>query len=184
LEDSPPTSEAEGQENTFNFSRTVKQGRRPGLQLQRRGSAIGLQEWGFELLDSIAAAANLLDVNYAAVADQSPANSFQDDSSQPHTASLALLRERLMDPQRTPSAQVLAAVKSHDGSLAKFALKQSQIHAAAFRAKQLSAEELAYFDQLAQSSLDEQSAMEKNQHGDFDQFIADYEARTPQQLGG
>ncbi len=184
LEDSPPTSDAEGQENIFNFSRTVKQGRRPGLQLQRRGSAIGLQEWGLELLDSIAAAASLLDENYAALADQSVACAVRDESTQPHSDSLTLLRARLMDAELTPSAQVLAAVKAHGGSLANFALEQSQVHAAAFLARPLSTEELAYFDQLAQASLKEQAQMEENPSGDFDQFIADYEARTLRQLGG
>ncbi|MFI4940499.1 MAG: glutamate--cysteine ligase, partial [Burkholderiales bacterium] len=61
LDDSPLTNEAEDRQNVENFACTVKQGRRPGLHLQRRDNTISLQSWGLELLDNISVAAEALD---------------------------------------------------------------------------------------------------------------------------
>ncbi len=167
LEDSPPTNLAEGLENTENFARTVTEGRRPGLQLQRNGKAIGLHEWGLELLDRIDAAARLLD----------------DQHAQPeHAAALAAQRAKLHDADLTPSAHVLAALKGNGGSLAEFALTQSRLHAADFRARAPTVAEEAYFTGLAQASLAAQENMERNQVGDFNAFIEAYRVRTPAQL--
>ena len=167
LEDSPLTNLAEGLENSENFARTVTEGRRPGMQLQRNGKAIALQDWGLELLDRIADTARLLD----------------DQQAQPeHATALAAQRAKLLDASLTPSAHVLAAVQANGGSLAAFALAQSRLHAADFRARATSPEEDAYFTGLAQASLAAQEKMEQTQVGDFDAFIEDYRARTPAQL--
>jgi glutamate--cysteine ligase len=37
-----------------NFATVVKEGRKPGLQLDRNGSAITLAQWGHELLEQMA----------------------------------------------------------------------------------------------------------------------------------
>ena len=167
LEKSELTNAAEGLENTANFARTVKEGRRPGLQLQRGGTPVSLQDWGLELLEKIAATAELLDTS-------------RDDGA--HVAALAAQRDKLRDPALTPSAHVLAAVQRNGGSLAAFALQQSRAHAASFRARPPTAEEQTYFTALARASLAEQAQMEQDQSGDFDAFITDYRSRTPRQL--
>jgi glutamate--cysteine ligase len=167
LSESPPTNDAEGVENTGNFARTVKEGRRPGLQLQRGGQAIGLQEWGVDLLDKIATAAALLD---------------RECGDGAHVAALEAQRSKLADPDCTPSARVLREVQANGGSLAAFALAQSRAHAAQFRARGTSETEQRYFTDLADASLAEQARMEREQSGDFDTFITDYRSRTPQAL--
>ena len=167
LDQSAPTGPAEGLENSSNFSRVVKEGRRPGLQLQRDGSAIGLQEWGLELLGHIDATARLLDGQTGLPA---------------HATALAAQRNKLLDPGLTPSAHVLAAVKANGGSLAAFALQQSRAHAADFLARPPTQDEESYFTGLALASLAEQERMEQTQVGNFDQFITDYRSRTPAQL--
>ena len=167
LDESAPTNAAEGRENTENFAVTVKQGRKPGLQLQRHGASVSLKDWGLELLDHISAAARLLDGEGAGHA---------------HDAALNAQRVKLLDPTRTPSAHVLAAVQANGGSLARFALQQSRAHADNFRTRLPSAEEDEYFRGLALASLAQQKQMEHTQVGDFDQFIEDYRSRTPAQL--
>ena len=167
LDHSPQTSEAEGRENTENFAATVKQGRQPGLQLQRAGAPISLQDWGLELLDYMSATAGLLDTERGTNA---------------HGAALDAQRAKLLDPAKTPSAAVLAAVQAQGGSLAAFALRQSRAHAENFRARPPTTEETSYFHGLALASLAEQERMEQTQVGDFDQFIEDYRSRTPAQL--
>lgn len=167
LDESPQTNQQEWQENTENFARTVKEGRKPGLQLHQHGSPVSLQSWGLALLDKISAVAGLLDV--------------QRGDAQ-HADSIAKQREKLLDVSKTPSAQVLAAIHESRGSYPQFALKQSRVLAEQFRARPPSADDVAYFDQLAQISLAEQEAMEQGQTGDFDHFIADYRSRTSSEI--
>jgi glutamate--cysteine ligase len=169
MDQSALTNDAEDRENTDNFARTVKQGRRPGLTLQRAGVAVELRVWGLELLDRIGVVAAVLDAQ----------RTHTDDV---HAQTLALQRAKLHDPERTPSAQVLAALRANGGSFPDFAMRQSRTHAADFRARPLSAEEQAGFTALAQTSLAEQEQMERTQSGDFDQFITDYRSRTPSEL--
>lgn len=167
LDDSPLTDEANNRERTENFARTVKEGRRPGLQLQRDGASIKLQDWGLELLERIQSAADLLDAQRA---------------DQQHAQALAAQKEKLLDSSLTPSARVLAELQTTDKSFEQFGLRQSVAHAKYFRARPLSAEENAYFDTLAKTSIAEQEEMERTQCGDFDAFVAAYNQRTPQQL--
>jgi glutamate--cysteine ligase len=163
LDQSPLTSEAEGRENTANFGKAVMEGRTPGLQLQRDGQSIELKAWGLELLDRIEAAARLLDI----------------DRVQPdHQNALARQRAKLNDFTLTPSARVLEALRQHGNSFVDFSLAQSQQHAAWFRSRPLSAAETEEFAQMARASLDEQARMEREQTGDFDQFIEAYRVRA------
>jgi len=150
-----------------NFARTVKQGRLPGLTLRRGDADIELTAWGVELLDKIAVAAELLDRQ-------------RGDTS--HATALAAQRAKLHDAGLTPSAKVLRAIRDNGGSFEAFALEQSRTHATQFRAQPPSAEEAAYFTNLARESIEEQARMEREQTGDFDEFITDYRSRTPQQL--
>ena len=167
LDESAPTNESETKKNVENFARTVKQGRLPGLTLRRGDADIELTAWGVELLDKIAVAAELLDRQ-------------RGDTS--HATALAAQRAKLHDAGLTPSAKVLRAIRDNGGSFEAFALEQSRTHATQFRAQPPSAEEAAYFTNLARESIEEQARMEREQTGDFDEFITDYRSRTPQQL--
>ncbi len=167
LDHSPLTNDAEGRENTDNLALTVKQGRRPGLSLQRGGNAISLQAWGLELLDKIAPVAALLDAQHG-------------DTQ--HGQSMQIQKDKLFHPEKTPSALVLDAIRASGGSFSAFALTQSTRLAQQFRARPPSQEELTYFRAMAQTSWSEQEEMERSQVGDFDQFIADYRSRTSSQI--
>lgn len=167
LDESPLTNEKEWRENTDNFARTVKEGRKPGLMLHQQGKEIELRTWGLALLDKISVIAGLLDA--------------QRGDAQ-HADSIAHQRDKLMDANKTPSAQVLEAIRQHNHSYPTFAVKQSRRLAEQFRARPLGAEDIAYFTQLAQISLAEQAAMEQGQTGDFDQFIEDYRSRTSSEI--
>jgi len=167
LDDSPLTDEANNRERTENFARTVKEGRRPGLLLQRDGAPVKLQDWGLELLERIQATADLLDAQR---------------SDTQHAQALAAQKEKLLDANLTPSARVLAELQATDKSFEQFGLRQSIAHAQYFRARPLNAEENFYFDTLAKTSIAEQEEMERTQSGDFDAFVEAYNQRTPQQL--
>lgn len=167
LENSPATNDTENRENSENFARTVKEGRRPGLNLQRGGADITLQAWGKELLERIGSVAAVLD---------------SVSNSNVHASAIETQKRRLQSPELTPSAQVLAALNKSEGSFMEFALQQSKTFAANFRSRPLTADEQADFISLKQASLQEQDEMERLQSGDFDQFITDYRSRTPSHL--
>ncbi|MYM33088.1 glutamate--cysteine ligase [Duganella sp. FT50W] len=161
LEDSPPTTPEQGAVYADNFARTVKEGRRPGLTLNRQGAEVALTAWGAELLERIRPVAALLDAQRG---------------DHVHGDALAAQSAKLADATLTPSAKVLQALQAHGNSFNAFALAQSQQHAAYFRDHPPSADDAAYFDQLAAVSLAEQAAMEAAPQADFDDYVAAYRA--------
>ena len=163
LDESAPISSEQSACYTANFARTVKEGRKPGLTLRRDGAEIGLQAWGEELLARIAPVAALLDARHGGTE---------------HADSLAAQAAKLADPDATPSARVLRELRANGGSFAAFGLQQSERHAAFFREQPPTAEQSAYFDQLAVTSLAEQRAMEAAPQGSFDDYVASYRAST------
>lgn len=142
-----PLLNGECSDATDNFLAVVKEGRRPGLQLQRRGQPVELQVWANELLERIA-----------------------------DTAALAAQRAKVADAELTPSAQVLKVMRERGESFEAFSLRQSREHAEYFRQHPLAAEEQARFEKMASDSLAEQTELERDQDGDFDTFVAAYQA--------
>jgi len=167
LDESALTNNTEGEENLSNFALTVKHGRTPNLMLQNQGTAISLQRWGEQIIAQIAPLAALLD-------KQAGGNE--------HQQSLQTQRGKLQNPDLTPSAKVLAAIRQEQGSFNQFALKQSRHFAEHFKANPPDAETSAYYAELTRSSLEQQAQMEQTQQGSFDEFIEDYRSRTSSQI--
>ncbi len=161
FEDSPALGGTECRDCTNNFLKVVKEGRRPGLHLQRNGEPVVLQDWANELLERIAQASRLLD---------------QGLPEAPHNSALQAQCNKVADPALTPSAQVLATLQARQESFAQFALRQSQEHAQYFRSQPLSAEQQQAFEALASQSLTEQAAIERSDSMDFDAFVAAYQS--------
>jgi len=161
LEESPMNTPEQTAMYTENFARTVKEGRRPGLLLNNGERELSLQDWGRELLARFAPVAALLDAQ-------------RGDNA--HAEALADAAAKLADPELTPSAKVMAALRANGKSFAAFGLEQSEQHAAYFRAHPPTAQEEAYFQQLAAESLAEQAAMEAAPQADFDDYVAAYRA--------
>ena len=159
--DSPQFDNAECSSCTSNFASVVKEGRRPGLQLQRDGQAVDMKEWAAELLEQIAPLAALLDQSHGGDA---------------HSKALDEQLAKVKDVSLTPSAKVLASMTEHKESFAQFSMRQSLAHAEYFRSEPLSAEEQAAFEEKARTSVQEQIDTEQNEQGDFDLFVASYQA--------
>ena len=160
LEDSPLLESAECHTCTDNFLKVVKEGRRPDLQLQRRGQQISLQTWAHELLERIEPLAELFD---------------QSQGGDAHLQALQAQRAKVENARLTPSAQVLAHLQQGE-SFTQFALRQSKRHADYFRQLPLSREQQAAFEAAAEQSLLQQVDLESYQEGDFDSFVAAYQA--------
>jgi glutamate--cysteine ligase len=161
LDHSPQFESTECGGCTSNFLSVVKEGRRPGLTLQREGQAVELKQWASELLERIAPLAELLDRSQAI---------------EEHAHALDAQRAKVNDPSLTPSAQVLASMAQHKESFAAFSLRQSQAHAEFFRDQALSSEDQAVFEAQARDSLARQAELERNEVGDFDLFVGAYQA--------
>ena len=163
LEESPLISAAEGQIHARNFARTVKEGRKPGLTLTRDGEEVLLSAWADELIERIRPLARLLDEEH--------------NENGVHEASLAQQKAKVADPDKTPSARVLAEVRKL-GSAAAFGLQQSRLHASYFRESPLMPAEEAVFAEMAAASLAEQAIVEQTDTGSFDDFVAAYNTST------
>jgi glutamate--cysteine ligase len=159
LEDSPKITPEQSARYTENFARTVKEGRRPGLTLHNGDAEVALPVWGAELLERIRPVAALLDT-------------LRGDNA--HGDALAAQALKLADATLTPSAKVLQTLEAHGNSFNAFALAQSEKHAAYFRSHPPTAEESAYFDGLAATSLAEQAEMEAAPQSNFDDYVAAY----------
>ncbi|WP_150304467.1 glutamate--cysteine ligase [Pseudomonas saliphila] len=159
LEDSPEFEPDECEETGVNFDLAVKRGREPGLSLHQNGTDIALKDWGLSLLDDIAACAQLLD---------------QTNATADFSDSLKQQRDKLHNPDLTPSARVLTEIERHGNSFFRFALAQSEAHREYFMARPLDAESMDAFRRQAEASLTEQAAMEAADDVDFDTFVRTY----------
>jgi glutamate--cysteine ligase len=160
LQDSPLIEHDECHACHENFLSVVKEGRRPGLHLQRGGQSVALKDWANEVLEKILPLAELLDQN-------------QGDHA--HTQALQAQQAKVADVSLTPSAQVLAQLQQ-GMSFTEFSLQQSKRHAEYFRSQPLSAEQQAAFEASAAKSLRDQAELEAHEDGDFDSFAAAYQA--------
>ncbi len=163
LDESPLIDEAESRVHAANFARAVKEGRRPGLTLNRNGADITLQQWATELLARMAPVAQLLDD--------------QHNEGGVHAAAMTQMQARIDNPALTPSARVLDEIRAL-GSSAAFGLRQSEAHAAYFRESPLMPAEETMFREMAAASLAEQAIIEQTQTGSFDDFVAAYNSST------
>ena len=161
FQESPQFDNTTCSDCSSNFMSVVKEGRRPGLQLQRDGQPVDLKEWAAELLEQIAPLAALLDASHGGDA---------------HSKALDEQLAKVKDASLTPSAKVLASMIEHKESFSQFSMRQSLAHAEFFRSEPLSAEDQAAFEEKARSSLVQQTELEQHEVGDFDLFVASYQA--------
>jgi glutamate--cysteine ligase len=159
LSDSPPDSEAETRELSINQLRTVESGRRPGLTLAWDGQEVELAVWAEQLLGQCRPIAELLDRTHG---------------SSDYAESWDEQRARLADPDRTPSARILAAMQRARIPFFRFAMNQSILHKGFFDAHQLPVDAMTRFERLATQSHADQRAMETADNEPLDDFLRHY----------
>jgi glutamate--cysteine ligase len=157
---SPPITSREQGENDENKHRVVTRGRQPGLQLLLHNREQPLLELAHELFDDMAPFAAMLDTAY---------------SSSRYQVALQTLRERIDDPDATPSAQVIAAIKKH-GSYFDFAFDLSKAHTQSLQAAKLDPASLDRFKTSVATSLAAQAQIDAAPQGPFEDDVAAYYA--------
>lgn len=156
--DSPPITSREQGENEQNKLRVVSRGRQPGLQLLVHNREQPLRSLAHELFDDMEPFAGMLDAAYGA---------------QRYADALRGLRHRIDNPDSTPSAQVIEAVKQH-GSYFRFAMEMSKTHTKNLQNKALSDATQAQFAASVQASLHTQAELDAQPQGSFEDFVAGY----------
>lgn len=149
------------QRSADNFSTVVKEGRKPGLMLDRDGQPVSLAQWGEALLDQVTQYAALYDAALGGTA---------------YVAAVEQQRAKLLDPDLTPSARLLADLRASGQSFHDYTLAQSQRHADTLRAEALPAATAQAYADAVQDSLAQQQQIEQSDTVDFDTYVARYHA--------
>ena len=156
--DSPPISAREQAENDDNKRRIVNRGRQPDLHLLVHNREQPFRPIAHALFDDMAPFAEMLDAAYG---------------GDNYAKTMATLRQRIDNPDLTPSAQVLAAARESGGYF-KYAKQMSEQHHASLLAEPLDAVTTARFEASVVDSLAEQKAMEAADKVSFEDYVAAY----------
>ena len=143
-----------------NHVTVARRGREPGLELWRDGKSVPMYDWARELLDSLAGICEILD---------------RGDPSRPYAHALAAQTAKVEDLSLTPSARLMAELRSTGESFFDLALRMSRMHKDYFldlyppneaRRSEFAAE--------AQESIGKQRRIEAGDTGTFAQFLGRY----------
>ena len=162
LSDSPLTPDAEYAEGQENQKRIVYSGRDPSLQLRRQQQDISPQAWATEILDASLECAVLLD---------------QASGGDKYQQAVSAQYQKLQNPELTPSAKVLADLKTHGKSFFEYTLELAEQHRLHYTQQPLSAEKSSRFIQEAKASIIAQQQLEKSPQIPFDEYLEAYYAQ-------
>ena len=163
LADSPLDTPEENRALGRNQHRVAAFGREPGIKLDRLGEDVDLRLWGDAVLAACEPVAAALDAACGTTT---------------YGAALTAARATLDDPARLPSARVLAQLLGDDEtSYSAMVATLSREHRAAFLARPLNRDTLAGFERLAQTSLEEQRAIEAADTLSFEEYRRQYLAQ-------
>lgn len=156
LADSPPIGAQEQREIDARDLAVARHGRRPGLELPGGGGARALKAWGLETIERLRPIADALD-----------------GGGDGYAAALDVQRAALDDPDATPSARVLDALRTRGESFREHVCRTADEHRAQLLGRPLAAEREAELEALAAASLEEQARLEQDDLA-FSEYLARY----------
>jgi len=159
LLDSPPDSRDESAIMQQNQLTVVEEGRRPGVTLETLAGPVALERWAAQTLDGLRPIAEILNEVHA---------------TEDYTRTCDEQLTKLQDPERTPSARVLALMASQQIPFFRFAMNQSIAQKGYFDEHPLRGRMLKEFDAIARTSLKRQQEMEASDAVEFDEFLEAY----------
>jgi glutamate--cysteine ligase len=149
LHDSPPDTPEEIAANARNQHLVASRGREPGLLLERDGWPVDAAAWAGELLQALVPIAEHLDACLPGAGQA------------PHAKALEQARQQWQQPDRLPSARVLAAVQAeYEGRFTRFARAASAQARQAVLASELAAAAQARLERQALASVQAQQRLE------------------------
>ena len=162
LEDSPPIDSGEYAEIVNNHAQTAKRGRDPEFRLRRSGREVALADWGAEIIEGTLAVARQLDASTGA-----------DDFTSAVRRQSALID----NPDETPSAKILAALRERRVGFFRYALQLARENRDYFLSlPDLPADRQRLFENEAAVSLERQADIEASDAVDFETYLAAYYA--------
>lgn len=159
LKDSPECDDKDNAMVAENLAAVVNRGRQPGLMLNSPDGPVELTTWGQSLLDDIGEISTLLDQAHG------------DDS---YSKTLAEQRDKLNDPELTPSAQILKEMKEKNLPFFRLGMEYTQNWAEHFCNKPLDAETQGSFEMETEVSLKKQQQIERDDDRSFEEFLDEY----------
>ncbi|MCB1776928.1 MAG: glutamate--cysteine ligase, partial [Candidatus Competibacteraceae bacterium] len=163
LAESPPLDAEERSIIDANQMAVALTGRDPALVLhRRRAPSLSLRGWANEIFTQMQPVSELLD---------------QGQAGQPYATTLAEQREALADPDRTPSARMLAEMHTSGENFFCCARRFSEQHRRYFESPPVTEEQSRFLAEIAERSWREQRAIERTDALSFDAFLDRYFAQ-------
>lgn len=160
LESSAALDDAGLDEVKINQAEVARRGRDPSLVLFRDSEATSLRDWAREILEGVAAVAEVID---------------QAENSDSYAAAVGAMRKLVDEPEATPSARILAELHAQNLSFFDFVLAVAEGHREYFRSiAPLPAERHAEFQREVEESLRRQQDIEAADEIDFGAYLARY----------
>lgn len=159
LNDSPEINPDELKINNSNQLIVANSGRKPNVELVRKGETTTLTLWAGEILDLMQPICEALDST---------------ETNSPYSQSLNLQRELVENPDLTPSAKMLAAMREKEKPLSCFTVNQSAELAKFFAEKSLDETTRQDFIKLAVQSHEKQRELEAAPQVPFEEFLQHY----------
>jgi glutamate--cysteine ligase len=154
LEDSPAVSSAELTEIDVNANLVAHRGREPGLSLCHNGEDVTLLNWGQSILARINDCSVLL--------------------SEAHQKSVRNISKRIIEPDLTPSAEMLNQMKDEEKGFFEYTNQFSLKNKELFNEMPITEDYFLELDNQKILSINEQLEIESSDTLSFDDFLADY----------
>lgn len=142
-----------------NMDDVVVRGRDPKLLLSDQGESKSIPQWGGELFDEMEKVAALLDRAY---------------ETSEYVNALAIEKEKLQNPDLTPSAQLLSLVIKNEQSLTQYALDKAKTYRDEALKSDYKFYSEQYFVEQAELSKQKQQDIEQSDNVDFDTYLSQY----------
>ena len=158
LSDSPELWEAEQDLIDRNQNEVVNRGRAPNAKILELDAEYPLLEWIEKHVTAMLPLAEVLNQSY---------------STDLYRKAMSVMQTRVDDVDETLSAQVIADTMEHGGTWS-FGGYMADQHIESYQQHVLSAETLAYFEQLTETSLAEQQQLEQDTSVCFDDYLSKF----------
>nr|WP_174507165.1 glutamate--cysteine ligase [Acinetobacter sp. Marseille-Q1620] len=156
LKDSPDLLDDEQDIVERNQAEVVNRGRAPNAAIVEEGAKYPIEEWAQIYITAMQPLAALLDQTY---------------STDIYSKAIQTMSGRIDEVDETLSAHVVADTLKYSGTWS-FGSFMAHQHATSYEQHILSPETLAYFDQLADTSLKEQQELENDTQISFEDYLA------------
>lgn len=146
-----------------NMELVAQRGRDDQLRLVRQDKEIRLSDWAQEICANMFAICEQLD---------------GDDATRPYSTVLRQQLEVVADPERTPSAMMLAEMRENGEGFFHFAQRLSLQHKRFFDAWRLNHARQQMLEQEASLSMEQQRIMQDTDEISFSRFLQQYFNQT------